>query len=71
MKIGFRKPSFKKMIMSKTTGRSKRAFKSSINPIYGIKGIGLVNKPKKAIYNKIYKKTTFGWRDFLEKLGGK
>lgn len=28
--------------------------------MYGKKGIGLITDPKKAIYNKVYKKTTFG-----------
>jgi hypothetical protein len=32
--------------------------KSAINPLYGKKGMGLINDPKKAIYNKVYNKTT-------------
>ena len=58
MKIGYRKPSISKKFKAKTTGRIKRATKSSINPLYGKKGMGYVNNPKKAIYNKVYNKTT-------------
>lgn len=58
MKIGVRKPSIKRSIKARTTGRAKRAIKSSINPLYGKKGMGLVNNPKKAVYNKVYNKTT-------------
>ena len=58
MKIGLRKPSIKKSIKARTTGRLKRAVKRSINPFYGKKGVGLITDPKKAIYNKIYNKTT-------------
>ena len=59
MKIGPRKPSFKKSFKARTTGAAKRKIKRSINPLYGKKGMGFVNNPKKAIYNKIYNKTTF------------
>lgn len=58
MKIGLRKPNIKKSIKARTTGRLKRAVKRSINPFYGKKGVGLITDPKKAIYNKIYSKTT-------------
>ncbi len=58
MKFGMRKPSLKRSFKAKTTGRAKRALKSSINPLYGKKGMGLVNNPKKAVYNKVYNKTT-------------
>lgn len=58
MKIGYRKPSFNKRISARTTGRAKRAAKSFVNPAYGKKGVGWINNPKKAIYNKTYNKTT-------------
>lgn len=32
--------------------------KKAVNPLYGKKGMGLINNPKKAVYNKIYNKTT-------------
>lgn len=41
MKYGMRKPSIKKSIKSKTTGKINRAAKSSINPAYNKKGIRL------------------------------
>ncbi len=63
MKIGFRKPSLKKSIKARTTGRVKRAVKKATIPGYGKKGMGFVNNPKKAVYNKIYNKTTIGVSD--------
>ena len=65
MKLGFRTPSLKRMIRGRITGRVKRALKKSINPLYGKKGIGLVTKPKKAVYNKIYKKTSFSLKNIF------
>lgn len=59
MKFGPRKPNFKKRVKARTTGRMKRSVKRSVNPLYGKKGMGWVNNPKKAAYNKIYNKTTF------------
>ena len=66
MKIGLRKPSLKKMIKAKTTGRAKRAVKKAVNPLYGKKGMGWVKNPKKAAKNKIYKKTTFSIWDIFK-----
>lgn len=60
MKIGIRTPSFKKSFKARTTGRVKRSIKRSINPVYGKKGMGWINNPKKAMYNKVYNKTTIG-----------
>lgn len=67
MKIGIRKPSVKKSIKARTTGRAKRAVKSAVNPLYGKKGMGLITDPKKSIYNKVYKKTSFSIVDILKK----
>lgn len=58
MKVGIRKPSLKKSLKARTTGSLKRKAKSAINPLYGKKGMGLINNPKKAVYNKVYNKTT-------------
>lgn len=66
MKLGMRKPSIKRSIKARTTGRAKRTIKSAVNPLYGKKGIGLITDPKKAVYNKVYKKTTFGFRDIFK-----
>lgn len=60
MKIGMRKPSIKKSIAARTTGRAKRAVKKAIIPGYGKRGMGWLKNPKRAAYNKIYRKTTFG-----------
>lgn len=58
MKIGFRKPNLKKSIKARTTGKLKRKVKKQFIPYYGKKGSGLIKDPKKAIYNKVYNKTT-------------
>ena len=31
----------------------------TINPMYGKKGMGWIRDPKRAAYNKVYRKTTF------------
>lgn len=54
-------------ISARTTGRVKREIKKAIIPGYGRKGMGLLH-PKKAVYNKIYRKTTFGLGDVLKAL---
>ena len=65
MKFGMRKPSFKKSFKARTTGRAKRALKKTIIPEYGKKGMGVLH-PKKALYNKVYKKTTFSIFDIFK-----
>lgn len=60
MKVGMRKPSLKKSISAKTKGRAKRAVKKALIPGYGKKGMGWIKNPKKAAYNKVYRKTTVG-----------
>ncbi|EOS7838111.1 hypothetical protein DW626_RS11275 [Enterococcus hirae] len=57
MKIGPQKPSIKKSISARTTGKAKRAVK---------KGTGWIKDPKKAAYNKVYKKTTFSFWDLFK-----
>lgn len=37
MKFGIRKPSLKKSIKSRTTGKLKRTVKKAVNPFYGKK----------------------------------
>ena len=68
MKIGMRKPSIKKSVKARTTGRAKRAIKKAVIPGYGKKGMGWVNNPKKAAYNKVYNKTSFSIFSLLKKL---
>lgn len=66
MKIGMRKPSLKKSIKARTTGKAKRAVKKAVIPGYGKKGVGWLKDPKKAAYNKVYKKTTFSIFDLFK-----
>jgi hypothetical protein len=66
MKIGMRKPSLKKSIKARTTGKAKRKLKKAIIPGYGKKGTGWLKDPKKAAYNKVYKKTTFSIFDLFK-----
>lgn len=58
MKIGVRTPNLKKSLKARTVGKYKRAAKRAVNPLYGKKGVGLIKDPKKAMYNKVYQKTT-------------
>lgn len=66
MKFGMRKPSLKKSIAARTTGKIKRSIKRTLIPGYGKKGMGLIKDPKKSMYNKIYKKTTFSIFDLFK-----
>ena len=66
MKFGFRTPNLKKSFKARTTGRIKRSAKKAINPFYGKKGMGYITNPKKAVYNKVYNKTTFGINDIVK-----
>lgn len=66
MKIGIRKPSLKKSLKARTTGKIKRKVKGTINPLYGEKGMGFIKNPKRSVKNKIYKKTTFSIFKFFK-----
>ena len=66
MKFGVRKPSLKRALKAATTGKAKRAIKKAVVPGYGQKGVGWVKDPKKAAYNKVYNKTTFGIKDIFK-----
>lgn len=66
MKVGMRKPSLKKSLKARTTGRVKRAVKSTVNPFYGKKGMGFIKNPERSIKNSIYKKTTFSIWDLFK-----
>lgn len=58
MRSIIRKPNIKKSIKARTTGKIKREIKSTVNPLYGKKGIDYITDPKKAVYNKVYHKTS-------------
>ena len=66
MKFGIRTPNLSKRIKLRTTGKIKRMAKKTVNPLYGKKGMGYVNNPKKAIYNKVYNKTSFSIWDIFK-----
>ena len=65
MKFGMRTPSIRRSIGARTTGRAKRAVKKVLIPGYGKKGMGWIRNPKKALYNKVYRKTTFSIGDLF------
>ena len=65
MKFGMRTPNLKKSFKARTTGKAKRAVKKAVIPGYGKKGMGWIKKPKKAAYNKVYKKTSFSIFDLF------
>jgi hypothetical protein len=64
MKIGIRVPSFKKRIAARTSW--KRVFRHNMG-FKAPRGFGLITNPKKAIYNRIYSRTTIGIEAFLKK----
>lgn len=70
MKVGLRTPSIKKSISARTIGKAKRTIKKSVVPCYGKKGMGLIKDPKKAMYNKVYNKTTVGVGDIVRASSG-
>ena len=58
MKYGIRTPNINKRISARTTGKITRTMNKVVNPLYGKKGMGFINDPSKAVYNKVYNKTT-------------
>lgn len=63
-----RKPSIKKSISARTTGRATRAVKKATIPGYGVKGTGWIKDPEKAAYNKVYKSTSISIWDIIKAL---
>jgi len=67
MKFGFRKPSLKKRIAARVS--AKRYIRHSL----GLKvprGWGFLTNPKRALYNRIYNRTTFGCLVVFSVVGG-
>lgn len=62
MKYGVRKPSVKRSVKARTTGKITRSVKKATNPLYGKKGMGVISNPKKAAYNAVYSRSTVGVR---------
>lgn len=55
MKFGIRKPSFKKRLSARTS--PKRFIRHNLG-IKAPKGYGWITNPKRAVYNRIYYRTT-------------
>lgn len=58
MKVGMRTPSPSKSVSARTSGRITRSANKAVNPVYGKRGAGFVNDPKRAAYNSVYNRTT-------------
>ena len=66
MKFGFRVPSLNKRIAARTS--PKRFIRHNLG-FKAPRGYGWINNPKKAVYNKVYNKTSFGCLLVLFALG--
>ena len=66
MKIDMRAPSPRRSFKARTTGKWKRQARKALIPGYGRKGMGWIRNPRKAAYNKIYRKTTFSIWDLFK-----
>lgn len=67
--MGLRTPNLKKSLKARTVGKYKRAAKRAVNPLYGKKGTGFIKDPKKAMYNRVYQKTTVDGLATVKKAG--
>lgn len=65
MKIGYRKPSLKKMVASRISIKRRVSNKMRVP-----NGFGIFTNPKKAIYNRTYNKTTFNIFDIIKTIIG-
>lgn len=52
-------------VNAQTKGRATQAIKRAIIPGYGKKGMGILH-PKRALYNKVYRRTTFSVFDLAK-----
>jgi hypothetical protein len=57
LKFGFRVPSLKKRIAARTSW--KRVVRHSLG-LKAPRGLGWLTNPKKAVYNRVYNRTTMG-----------
>lgn len=64
MKFGVRMPSLNKRIAARTS--PKRYVRQNLG-VKAPRGFGVVTDPKKAVYNKIYNRTTIGVEDIGKK----
>jgi len=65
MKFGLRTPSIKKMVSSRLSVKRNLVHRCGLKMP---KGTGILRNPKKAVYNKVYNKTSFSIFDLLKKL---
>jgi len=65
MKVGFRVPSLTKRIRARTSIR--RYVRHSLK-LKAPKGLGLITNPKRAVYNRVYNRTSFDFFKFLARL---
>jgi len=65
MKFGFRTPSLKRRISARTSIKRQVVHRAGIKmPV----GYGFLRDPKKAVYNKVYNRTSFDIFKTLKKL---
>lgn len=65
MKFGIRKPSLKKMIAARTS--VKRIIRHNLG-LKAPRGWGWLTNPKKALYNRIYNRTSISLFTLIKKL---
>lgn len=64
MRAGFRNRHGSVASAQGRKARFTRSVKRAIIPGYGRRGMGILH-PKKALYNRVYRRTTFGLSDIL------
>ena len=65
MKFGFRKPSLKRRISARTSIKRQVVHRAGIKMP---RGFGFLRNPQKAVYNKVYNRTSFDIFKTLKKL---
>lgn len=65
MKFGMRKPSLKKRVSARTSLKRQLIHRAGLKMP---RGYGWVRNPKKYVYNKVYRKTTFDIFKLLKKI---
>lgn len=65
MKFGMRKPSLKKRIVARTSVKRNLVHRLGIKMP---RGYGWLRSPKKYVYNKVYRKTTFDIFKVIKKI---
>lgn len=65
MKFGFRKPSLKRSLSARTSIKRQIVHRTGMKMP---RGKGYLRNPKKYVYNKVYRKTSFSIFGLLKKL---